>query len=78
MSRRITYEMVKGWINEWNENHPETQMYLSAYDDYYHLSKGQGGNNIIVEKTPGRLWESFTIWKYGYYAGRESVGDDRK
>lgn len=75
---RISYNMLKEWINEWNEYHPEMKMRLSVYNDYYHIARDSIGQNIVVEATPGRAWESFTIWKNGYYTGKESVGDDKR
>ena len=76
MNNRVTYRMLKEWIEEWNEYNPEMQMFVSVYNDFYHISKQKNGTNIVVEATPGRTWESFTIWKNGYYAGRDSVGGE--
>lgn len=68
--KRVTFKLLKEWINEWNE-YNDIQMEVRAYNDYYHIGP-VGGNYIIVEKTPGRAWEVFCIWKNGYFTGRDS------
>ena len=68
---RLSYKKVKEYIKGWNENHPECQFVISCYSDYYHIQYADTHNNIIVEKTPGRLWESFCIFKEGYFKALE-------
>lgn len=74
---RISYKKIRGLINNWNTAHPEKQFEISAYNGYYHLGEvGDNGcikSNLIVEKYPGRLWESFCLWRSGYFDGRDSM-----
>lgn len=70
---RVSYKKLKEWVNEWNEGHPEHEPFeVRAYSGYYHI--GTNASNMISEATPGRAWEMFTMWKYGYLEGTEAMG----
>lgn len=64
MADRITYKRLKNWLYQ---DSLFTQGFkLSAYSGYYHI-EDDIGNNIISESTPRKCWESWYIFKKGYY-----------
>lgn len=76
--QRVTFKILKEWINDWNRDNPNYQMVARSYNDYYHIEDWQTGRNICSAKSPGLVWDLFWIWKDGFRIGRESVGDDCK
>lgn len=70
---RVTYKKLKGWINDWNAFHPEMLMDLRAYNGYYHIERRETGYRICCEKNPGRCWKVFSVWKDGYWTGRDTL-----
>lgn len=71
MSTRVSFKKLREWVNEWNEGHPEHEPFeVSAWNGYYHI--GEKCSNMISEPTPGRAWEMFTMWKYGYSEGMDA------
>ena len=63
---------VKKWIEEWNEDRNDNvKMEVAAYNGYYHIRKKFSKATIVTAKSPKPLWESFCIWRNGYYEGRD-------
>lgn len=69
--RRVTYDLLKQWIGEWNTAHPDMQFVVRSYNDYYHIQDFETGENVVVEKSPGLAWDVFCVWKKGYWKGYE-------
>lgn len=67
---RVTYNKLKEWVDNWNEYHSDAEVKLSAYNDYYHILDGKTHEMIVCEKTPGKCWEVFNVWKKGYFKGK--------
>jgi hypothetical protein len=67
--QRVTYNKLRAWVNIWNGNHPEKQFKVQGYNGYYHIFY-YNGNKLCSAKTPGQVWELFTMWKYGYLEGK--------
>lgn len=68
---RVSFKKLREWVNKWNEGHPEHEPFtVSDWNGYYHI--GTNGSDLIGESTPGRAWEMFTMWKYGYMDGVEA------
>lgn len=65
----MTRREIRDIISKWNEHHPECELIVEAYNGYYHLKVKENREAIAVEQYPGRLFEMFTIWRSGYYAG---------
>lgn len=68
MASRISYKMVKKWLNSENLFN-ESGMYLEAYNGFYYL-KSSMGTIIVVAKNPRDLWTGWNIFKSGYNMGR--------
>ena len=68
---RVSYKKLVEWLNT-DSLFSNGNFYLSAYDGYYHIrsNEEEGSKCIICEKTPGRTWESWNIYKAGYYYGK--------
>ena len=69
--KRVTFKILKEWINDWNTGHPETQFVVRSYNDYYHIESWENGTNIITAKSPGLAWDQFWVWMDGYRRGVE-------
>lgn len=65
----MTIKEVRKIIDKWNNYHPEYKLVVEGYNGYYHLRDAEHFDKIATEKYPGRLFEMFTIWRSGYYAG---------
>lgn len=66
---RMSYRAARSLIRSWNEHHPNHPMKVVAYDGWYRIVDENKDQEIIVEKNPGKLWESFCIWKNGFFTG---------
>ena len=62
---RISWKRVKEWL-ECDKLYKDN-FHVSAYDGYYHILSKEKEKVVIVEKTPRQLWESWKIFKDGYY-----------
>lgn len=70
-AERISYQKLQEYLKTDSLFNKEN-FHLSAYDGYYHIryDDKKGSKMIICEQTPGRTWESWNIYKSGYYFGK--------
>lgn len=60
---------LRRYIDEFNKNHPDMELVVERYNDYYHLKYKNGLRQITAARYPKDLFEKFCIWREGYYAG---------